>query len=436
MSPPKHTMSNPAAIAVVSLIFFTWGGLTSLNDVLIPHLKAVFSMNYAQTMLIQFTFFGAYFLMSMPAGAVVARVGYKAGIVIGLVIAAIGAAMFYPAARLPSYPVFLTALFVLASGITLLQVAANPYISLLGRPETSHSRLNLAQALNSLGTTVFPLLIGPLILVGAVLGADEIAAMGAAEQAAYRAAEARSVEMPYLLLSGGLLLMAVFVLLMRIPSLRESTEASPAVHHTYLEALRKPHLRWGVLGIFCYVGAEVAIGSFLINYMAEPEIGGLSEAAASRFLAFYWGGAMVGRFIGAALMTKIDARKLLGFAAGMVCLLLVVTMTTTGSVAMWSALAVGLFNSIMFPTIFTTAIERLGTLTSKASSLLVMAIVGGAIIPLVQGALADRIGIQHAFVVPLVCYVYIIWYGLRGSRLSGAELAAAATPAPRPNAMH
>jgi len=436
MNPQTRTMSNPAAIAVVSLIFFTWGGLTSLNDVLIPHLKAVFSMNYTQTMLIQFTFFGAYFLMSMPAGAVVARVGYKAGIVIGLVIAAIGAAMFYPAARLPSYPVFLTALFVLASGITLLQVAANPYISLLGRPETSHSRLNLAQALNSLGTTVFPLLIGPLILVGAVLGADEIAAMGAAEQVAYRAAEARSVEMPYLLLAGGLLLMAVFVLLMRIPSLRESTEASPAVHHTYLEALRTPHLRWGVLGIFCYVGAEVAIGSFLINYMAEPAIGGLTEARASQFLAFYWGGAMVGRFLGAALMTFIDARKLLGFAAGMVCLLLVVTMSTTGQVAMWSALAIGLFNSIMFPTIFTTAIERLGTLTSKASSLLVMAIVGGALIPLAQGALADTIGIQHAFVVPLVCYVYIIWYGLQGSRLTGAALAAADTPAPRPGAMH
>jgi len=436
MNRQSSTLSNPAAIAVVSLIFFTWGGLTSLNDVLIPHLKAVFSMNYTQTMLIQFTFFGAYFLMSMPAGALVARVGYKAGIVIGLVVAAVGAALFYPAARMPSYPVFLTALFVLASGITLLQVAANPYISLLGRPETSHSRLNLAQALNSLGTTVFPLLIGPLILVGAVLGADEIAAMGAAEQMAYRAAEARSVEMPYLMLSGALLLLAVFVLLMRIPSLREATEAGPAVYHTYLEALRQPHLRWGVLGIFCYVGAEVAIGSFLINYMAEPSIGGLSEAEASRFLAFYWGGAMVGRFIGAALMTRIDARRLLGFAGAVVCVLLVTTMTTTGSVAMWSALAIGLFNSIMFPTIFTTAIERLGTLTSKASSLLVMAIVGGALIPLAQGALADRIGIQLAFVVPLVCYAYVIWYGLRGSRLHGSTPVGASPVAPRPGAMH
>ncbi len=439
MTTAHRPMSNSAALAVVSLIFFTWGGLTSLNDVLIPHLKAVFSMSYAQTMLIQFTFFGAYFLMSLPSGAIVARIGYKASIVTGLVVAAIGAAMFYPAARLPSYGMFLSALFVLASGITLLQVAANPYISLLGRPETSHSRLNLAQALNSLGTTLFPLLIGPLILIGAVLGADEIAAMGAAEQAAYRAAEARSVEIPYLMLSAGLLLMAVFVLTMRIPPLREATEAGDDAHHTYAEALGHRHVRWGVIGIFLYVGAEVSIGSFLINYMAEPEIGGLSEAAASRFLAFYWGGAMVGRFIGAALMTRFDARRLLAFAAIMSALLLVTTMSTTGALAMWSALAVGLFNSIMFPTIFTTAIERLGTLTSKASSLLVMAIVGGAIIPLIQGALADVIGIQLAFAVPAVCYVYIVWYALRGSRLSAAEYADAPVApgtGPRPPAMH
>jgi len=437
MSTSPRRLSNPAAIAVVSLIFFTWGGLTSLNDVLIPHLKAVFSMNYAQTMLIQFTFFGAYFLMSLPSGAVVSRVGYKASIVIGLVVAAIGAAMFYPAARLPSYPLFLAALFVLASGITLLQVAANPYISLLGDPATSHSRLNLAQALNSLGTTVFPYVIGPLILTGAVLGADQIAAMGAAEQATYRASQAQSVQMPYLLLAGGLLLLAVFVLTMRIPSLREATDAGdPGRHHTYGEALRHPHLRWGVLGIFVYVGAEVSIGSFLINYISGPDTGGLTEATAARYLAFYWGGAMVGRFIGAGLMTRFDARRLLALAAVVVCALLATTMASRGAVAMWSALAIGLFNSIMFPTIFTTAIERLGTLTSKASSLLIMAIVGGAIIPLLQGALADRIGIQHAFVLPLLCYVYIVWYGLRGSRLTGDELAAAPATGRAAGPMH
>lgn len=431
MSTPPRRLSNTAALAVVSLIFFTWGGLTSLNDVLIPHLKAVFSMNYAQTMLIQFTFFGAYFLMSLPSGAVVSRVGYKASIVVGLVIAAAGAAMFYPAARLPSYPLFLGALFVLASGITLLQVAANPYISLLGDPKTSHSRLNLAQALNSLGTTVFPYVIGPLILTGAVLGADQIAAMGAAEQAAYRASQAQSVQLPYLLLAGGLLLLAVFVVTMRIPSLREATDAGdPGRHHTYGEALQHPHLRWGVLAIFVYVGAEVSIGSFLINYISGPDTGGLTEATASRYLSFYWGGAMVGRFIGAALMTRFDARRLLAIAAVVVCALLATTMASSGAIAMWSALAIGLFNSIMFPTIFTTAIERLGPLTSKASSLLIMAIVGGAIIPLLQGALADRIGIQHAFVLPLVCYAYIVWYGLRGSRLTGDELQA---PAVVPN---
>lgn len=427
MSRQQRDLSHSAAIAVVSLIFFTWGGLTSLNDVLIPHLKAVFQMDYFQTMLIQMTFFGAYFLMSLPSGAVVARVGYKSSIVIGLVVAAIGAVMFYPAARLPSYPLFLSALFVLASGITLLQVAANPYISLLGEPAGAPSRLNLAQALNSLGTTLFPTLIGPLILSAAVLGADQLAAMSTTEQLAYRVEQARSVQVPYLALAGGLLVLAVFVLLMRIPSLREATERGDETHHTFGEVLRFPHLRWGVLAIFVYVGAEVAIGSFLINYISGPNTGGLSEGTASRYLGVYWGGAMVGRFIGAALLQKIDARRLLAIFAGMTMLLLATTMSTKHDVAMWSVLAIGLFNSIMFPTIFTIAIERLGPMTSKASSLLIMAIVGGAIIPLLQGWLADHIGIQHAFVLPLVCYAYIVWYGLRGSRLTGDLPVAAGT---------
>lgn len=412
----RRQLSNPAAIAVVSLIFFTWGGLTSLNDVLIPHLKAVFAMNYAQTMLIQFTFFGAYFLMSLPSGAVVSRVGYKASIVVGLLVAAAGAMMFFPAARLPSYPLFLSALFVLASGITLLQVAANPYISLLGNPAGAHSRLNLAQALNSCGTTLFPFIIGPLILSAAVLGADQLATMSSGEIAGYRATQAQSVQVPYLWLAGGMIALAAFVLLMRIPPQREATDAGDH-HHTFTEALRHRRLRWGVLAIFLYVGAEVSIGSFLINYISSPGTGGLDEATASRYLSLYWGGAMVGRFIGAALLTRVDARRLLTLFAVIACALLATTMASRDSVAMWSVLAIGLFNSIMFPTIFTTAIERLGALTSRASSLLVMAIVGGAIVPLLQGVLADRIGIQLAFVLPLACYAYIAWYGLRGSRL-------------------
>lgn len=412
----RQPLSNTAAIAVVTLIFFTWGGLTSLNDVLIPHLKAVFDMNYARTMLIQSTFFGAYFLMSLPSGAVVARAGYQGSIAIGLVVAAIGAALFYPAAALPSYPLFLGALFVLASGLTLLQVAANPYISLIGHPSGAASRMNLAQALNSLGTTLFPWLIGPLILSGAVLGAQELAAMEPVAQAAYRAQQAQSVQLPYLLLGAGLLLLAMFVLAMRLPTLRDA--AAPAESpRGFGEVLRHRHLRWGVLAIFVYVGAEVAIGSFLINYIAGPDTGGLSEATASRYLALYWGGAMVGRFAGAALLRRIDARRLLALFAVVAALLLATTMSTRDQLAMWSVIAIGLFNSIMFPTIFAIAIERLGPLTSKASSLLVMAIVGGAVVPWVQGWLADRIGIQHAFVVPLACYGFIAWYAVRGSRL-------------------
>lgn len=430
---PRRALSSTAAIAVVSLIFFTWGGLTSLNDVLIPHLKAVFSMNYAQTMLIQFTFFGAYFLMSLPSGAVLARVGYKASIIIGLLVAAVGAVMFFPAAKLPSYPLFLAALFVLASGITLLQVAANPYISLLGDPARASSRLNLAQALNSLGTTVFPFFIGPLILSAAVLGADQLSGMSAGQLSAYRVTHAQSVQVPYLMLAGGLVALAIFMLLMRIPSQRESTDAGDTRKHTFGEVLRHSHLRWGVLAIFVYVGAEVSIGSFLINYISGPTTGGLDEATASKYLSWYWGGAMVGRFIGAALMTRFDARRLLALFATVACLLLVTTMASHDNIAMWSVIAIGLFNSIMFPTIFTTAIERLGPLTSRASSLLVMAIVGGAIIPLAQGWLADRVGIQHAFVLPLVCYVYILWYGLRGSRVSANAAPVVATrPAPGP----
>jgi FHS family L-fucose permease-like MFS transporter len=418
----RHPLSNTAAIAVVSLIFFTWGGLTSLNDVLIPHLKAVFSMNYTQASLIQFTFFGAYFLLSLPAGAVVSRVGYKPSIVIGLLVAAAGAVAFYPAARL-SYPLFLGALFVLASGITLLQVAANPYISLIGEPAGSHSRLNLAQALNSLGTTLFPWLIGPLILSAAVLGADRIAAMAPDALAAYRATQAQSVQGPYLMLAGGLLVLALFVLAMRIPALREASEHRDDAKHSFRDALQHRHLRWGVIAIFVYVGAEVSIGSYLINYISGPDTGGLTEADASRYLSAYWLGAMIGRFIGWALLKTLDARRLLALFAAIAMALLATTMLGHGSVAMWSVIAIGLFNSIMFPTIFTTAIEGLGALTSRASSLLVMAIVGGAIVPLLQGALADRIGIQHAFVVPLVCYAYIVWYGLRGSHLdAGANM--------------
>jgi len=408
--------TNWVALGIVTFVFFMWGFLTSLNDVLIPHLKALFSLNYAQSMLIQFTFFGAYFVMSLPCGKVVSRLGYKQSIVLGLLVAGCGAAMFYPAASLPSYGLFLGALFVLATGITLLQVAANPYVSLLGPAASAATRLNLVQAFNSLGTTLAPKFGGMLILSGVVLGAAEIVQLPEAERLAYRLQQAQLVQGPYLGLALTLAALALLFYIARLPVIVDDTTAEEARAHRFVDALRHRNLRLGTVAIFVYVGAEVAIGSFLINYIAQPDIGNIAQAQAANYVALYWGGAMVGRFIGAALMQKMAPRTLLATAAVVDMLLLLTTMLGHGATAVWSVVAIGLFNSIMFPTIFTLGIERLGPLTGKASSLLIMAIVGGAVIPLVQGMLADAFGIQHAFVLPLLCYAYIAFYGLNGSR--------------------
>ncbi len=408
---------NPRmALAVATTIFFMWGFLTCLNDILIPHLKAVFELNYAKAMLVQFTFFGAYFLMSLPAGRLVAHLGYKKGIVAGLAIAAVGALGFWPAAELRVYEAFLGALFVLATGITVLQVAANPYVALLGPEQTASSRLTLAQALNSLGTAIAPLFGGLLILGNTVKSADELAALGAAEQLAYRTQEAQSVQGPYVGLAIALALLAVFVYLFRLPALNETTEQADPGRHTLMDALRHRHVLFGVLGIFCYVGAEVSIGSFLVNYLSMPNIGGLTEQQATGYVSAYWTMAMIGRFAGSAIMTRFSPRILLTLFAAANALLLALTMASEGHVAMYSVVAIGLFNSIMFPTIFALSIERLGALTNKASSLLIMAIVGGAIIPFLQGMLADRIGLHLSFILPLLCYGYILFYGMWGSR--------------------
>ncbi len=408
---------NPRmALAVATTIFFMWGFLTCLNDILIPHLKAVFELNYAKAMLVQFTFFGAYFLMSLPAGRLVAHLGYKKGIVAGLAIAAVGALGFWPAAELRVYEAFLGALFVLATGITVLQVAANPYVALLGPEQTASSRLTLAQALNSLGTAIAPLFGGLLILGNTVKSADELAALGAAEQLAYRTQEAQSVQGPYVGLAIALALLAVFVYLFRLPALNETTEQAEPGKHTLMDALRHRHVLFGVLGIFFYVGAEVSIGSFLVNYLSMPNIGGLTEQQATGYVSAYWTMAMIGRFAGSAIMTRFSPRILLTLFAAANALLLALTMASEGHVAMYSVVAIGLFNSIMFPTIFALSIERLGALTNKASSLLIMAIVGGAIIPFLQGLLADRIGLHLSFILPLLCYGYILFYGMWGSR--------------------
>ncbi|MCW5910798.1 MAG: sugar MFS transporter [Cyclobacteriaceae bacterium] len=406
------------ALSVLTSLFFMWGFITCLNDILIPHLKAVFTLNYTQAMLIQFCFFTAYAIVSLPAGYIVEKIGYKRGIILGLVIAGIACLLFYPSASIRSYGLFLTAFFVLATGITILQVAANPYVTILGKPETASSRLNLTQAFNSVGTTIAPLFGASLILSVAVKAPDVLAAMSPEELVAYQAEEAAAVQGPYLLLAAVLFLIAGVFAIIKLPVITAtaSAEASTVDVTTKSSAWQYRHLILGAVGIFVYVGAEVSIGSFLVNFLGEPNIAGLPESEAGRYVSFYWGGAMVGRFIGAVITQKVDAGKVLGIAATAAAMLVLATMLTSGSLAMWLILTVGLFNSVMFPIIFSLGLNGLGKHTSQASGILCMAIVGGAIVPLAQGALADSIGIQMAFFLPVLCYLYIVYYGAKGHK--------------------
>ncbi|RIJ42420.1 sugar MFS transporter [Pontibacter oryzae] len=447
------TKNYTGPLITVTMLFFMWGFITCLNDILIPKLQQVFTLELWQAMLIQTAFFGAYFfisllyfLMSITKGDPIRQIGYKNGIIVGLVVAAVGCALFYPAASLHSYGFFLGALFILASGITILQIAANPYVTILGPAEGAASRLNMTQALNSLGTTVAPI-IGGYLIFGAVNESS---------------AGADSVKLPYLGLAATLLVIALLIKMAKLPSIQNEDEIKPDAG-----ALRYRHLVLGIVCIFAYVGGEVAIGSTLINFFRLPEIAGLDETEAGHFLAFYWGGAMVGRFFGAvalsnmrnagmkyliiagiaamvfvlmyavysldeALITlglialnfavlmigRFIPSRTLGVFATTVVVLLLITSFATGSIAMWAVIAIGLFNSIMFPTIFTLAIKDLGVHTSQGSSLLVMAIVGGAIIPPLQGAIADATGnLQLSFLVPMVCYLYIMYYGFIGSKV-------------------
>jgi FHS family L-fucose permease-like MFS transporter len=403
------------ALAVITTVFFMWGFVTVLNDILVPHLKGIFDLNYTQIMLIQFTFFSAYFLMSMPAAKVISWLGYKGSIVFGLAVMGLGALLFVPAASVPSYPLFLGALYVLASGMTVLQVAANPYVAVLGPSEKASSRLNLAQAFNSLGTTIGPSLGGALILSAARKTVD-LSALTADQLQAHRALEASSVKLPYIGIAAFLFILSFAISRFKLPVLANIEAGRTHDTNTGDSAWKHRHLVLGAVGIFIYVGAEVSIGSFLVNYFSQPDIGGLSPNDAANLVSFYWGGAMVGRFIGSALMQKVNPGLVLGTSALMACLLVTTSIFTTGHVAMWSIILVGLFNSVMFPTIFTLAIDGLGKLTGQGSGILVMAIVGGAIIPIAQGALADRIGIHLAFTLPAICYLYIVYYGLRGSK--------------------
>ena len=406
-----------AALTTLTSLFFMWGFITCLNDILIPHLKTVFSLNYTQVMLIQFTFFTAYFVISLPSGVIVDKIGYKRGIVIGLLVAGIGCLMFYPAAGTRSYPLFLSALFVLASGITLLQVSANPYVAILGKSETASSRLTLTQAFNSLGTTVAPYFGSLLILSVVAKTAEELSKLNPSDLTAYQLAEASSVQVPYLWLAAALFIIAAVFAILKLPVIEAQSgkgEAGTGSEDMHDSAWRYRHLILGAVGIFVYVGGEVSIGSFLVNFMGQSDIAGLTAAEAGKYLSFYWGGAMVGRFIGAGVMQKIKPGKVLAFNATIAALLVAMAMIFSGHVSMWAILAVGLFNSIMFPTIFTLGVDGLGKHTGQGSGILCMAIVGGAIVPVMQGMVADSIGIHRAFFIPVICYAYIIYYGWKG----------------------
>jgi FHS family L-fucose permease-like MFS transporter len=410
ISQPALRPQSPAAtgntgpLVIITILFFMWGLLTALNDVLIPHLKALYTLNYVQAMLVQFCFFGAYAIVSLPAGALIRKIGYQSGAVTGLVIAASGCALFYPAS-MSGYALFLLGFFVLAAGITILQVAANPYVTVLGDPRTASSRLSLTQAFNSLGTTIAPILGGILIL----------------SSSAGQASDAASVQKPYLVLAGALLLLALLFAFARLPKIEHADDGVVQLDSAArTSVLAHPHLLMGAIGIFLYVGGEVSIGSFLINFIGEPHIAALSAADAAHYVSYYWGGAMVGRFVGFAVMRYVSPGKTLAFNAAVSIALILVAIFGHGQAAMWAILAVGLCNSIMFPTIFSMALYRLGKFTGQASGILCMAIVGGAVVPFVQGLLADALGLQWSFVVPAACYAFILYFGLRFAGLYSA----------------
>ena len=426
-----------SALIFLTTLFFLWGFITVLVDSLVPRLKDVFEMSYAKTVLVQFAFFTAFFVVSVPAGALLSKIGYRKGIVLGLVIMALGCLLFYPAAEYRNFNVFLIGYFTLAGGITVLQVAANPYVALLGSEEDASSRLNLSQAFNSLGTTIAPIVGALFLLSDSVKTSEEINLLTALEKVNYYSAEAATVQTPFLLIAAFIGILALIFAFIKLPKVMQESPKGG-----YLSLLKNKLMLMGALGIFVYVGAEVAIGSFLVNYFSDMNLAvivmenemmmNIANTIASVFnktfsnsdpksllgifIIFYWGGAMIGRFIGAYLTKIMDAGKVLSMFASLAILMILISINTQGLISMWSILAVGLFNSIMFPTIFTLTLEGLGDLKAQASGLLCMAIVGGAIIPFAFGSLIDSFGFKKAFILTVICYGYIMYYGKLKSR--------------------
>jgi len=399
-----QTNNYRGAFALMTTLFFIWGAIVSLNDILIPHFKGLFDMNYTETMLIQFCFFGAYFLMAIPASLLIERIGYKKGISVGLITIGLGALLFLPASWAVSYPLFLFGLFTMATGSVILQVVANPYVIILGKPETASSRLNLAQGINSLATTLAPL-VGGFLILGHYDSPKEAAA---------------AVEIPYVGLAIFAFLIATVFFFLKLPKVLETDGVKVKGN-----VLQFRQLRLGAIALMLYVGAEVAIGSFIVNFLGEANIAGFAEKKAATYIPIYWAGLMIGRFLGSAILQRISAQKVLCVSALASVLLLAVTILANGYVAMWAMLAVGLFNSIMWSNIFTLSINGLGKYTNKASGILVMAPIGGAILPLLQGVLADRpaLGLHLSYILPLLCYAFIIYYALNGYKPGANELA-------------
>jgi len=408
------TRSTPAATAAapsytgpfitVAVLFFIFGFITNLNMALVPHLRNIFTLPYAWAMLAESAFFLAYFVFSSPTSKLIETIGYKRTMVVSLFIQVLGCLLFVPAAKMVSFPLFLTAVFIVGAGVTALQTAANPYVAILGPEQSAPVRLTLAQALNSLGGTIAPLVAGAYILTD--LGDN-----------ASKAAVANTVRGPYIAIAAGLLILGVAVAFMHLPHIAQTQEFRPGKEGDPLlsrSIWSYRHTVLGAVGIFLYVGVEVGLASIAVNYFKTQGID--SAKTASFLVSLYWGGALVGRLLGSWVLTKIKSGKLLGAFGFIASALIVVSMLSSGQVAIWSMVLCGFFNSIMFPNIFALGIAGLGPMTSKGSGLIMTAVVGGAIVPLALGALADRIGIQHAFVIPLICYLFIAYYGLWGSK--------------------
>lgn len=428
-----------SAFAIITILFFLWGFITVLVDSLIPRLREVFELSYFEAGLVQFAFFIAYFVFSVPAGFLLSRIGYQKGVVLGLSTMAIGCLLFYPAASERLFPVFLLGYFTLAAGITILQVAANPYVSVLGSEPGASSRLNLSQAFNSLGTAIAPVIGAMFLLSDSIKSSEEISLLSENEQSTYLLAEAAAVQKPFLFLASAIALLAIFFVFIKLPKILEK-----APKDGYSKLLRNKTVLLGVLGIFLYVGAEVAIGSYLVNYFLDmnmaavilenntlnslaqhilnsPLEGKDPKAIVGAFVVIYWSGAMVGRFIGAYLTRIFKPSRVLAIFAMLAMTMLFISMNTNGVIAMFSILAVGLFNSIMFPTIFTLTLEGLGDLKPQASGLLCMAIVGGAIIPPAYGYLTDVFGFKWAILLLIACYGYILLFGLRKQKIPAKQ---------------